>query len=194
MSILIVHNYYQERGGEDNVFENEYKILKSAGLKISKLDINNNQIISLKDKLLLAIKLFYNPSFIKKLKKIVIKKKIKIVIIHNYLPLISVLSYFYLKSKGVKIYQVIHNYRFLCSKGIFFRGGKICNICTKNKLFGIFFKCYKNSYLFSFALYLFQIVTINNKYWIKNIDGFIFLSEFQKDIFNNTKIPENKNF
>jgi len=75
MSVLIVHNYYKERGGEDNVFENEYKILKSAGFNVSKLDIHNNQIISLKDKLLLAIKLFYNSNFIKKLKKIINKKK-----------------------------------------------------------------------------------------------------------------------
>ena len=44
MNILIIHNYYAERGGEDVVFEIESKALQSLGHKVIRYSRNNKEI------------------------------------------------------------------------------------------------------------------------------------------------------
>ena len=45
MNILIVHNYYQQRGGEDAVFETEKEELKKIGHNIIEYTRHNKVFI-----------------------------------------------------------------------------------------------------------------------------------------------------
>lgn len=44
MNILLIHNYYQKRGGEDTVFENETNALKKQGHTVIVYSRHNDEI------------------------------------------------------------------------------------------------------------------------------------------------------
>jgi hypothetical protein len=47
MNILIVHNQYNSKGGEDTVVENEIKLLEKNGHKVDFFTKSNSQIKSI---------------------------------------------------------------------------------------------------------------------------------------------------
>ena len=47
MRILVAHNRYQGRGGEDVVFEAEVALLRGAGHSVETLTVSNEEIDSL---------------------------------------------------------------------------------------------------------------------------------------------------
>ena len=44
LTILVVHNHYQQRGGEDSVFETECSMLEAAGHRILRYVKHNEEI------------------------------------------------------------------------------------------------------------------------------------------------------
>ena len=44
MKILVVHNYYQQRGGEDVVFELEIEMLRARGHQVTTYFLRNDEI------------------------------------------------------------------------------------------------------------------------------------------------------
>ena len=184
MNILVAHNYYIQRGGEDSVFENEIKALKDAGHNVIKYSRHNDE--TKKSGFIKRILFFFeainSKKTIKDLKDIIKKNKIDIAHFHNTFPLISPSIYRFLRKNHIKIVQTIHNYRFLCPNGLFYTKNKICTLCKDGKYFNcVKNKCYKDSNIFSFLYYL--IIKLNRKVFKNSINGFIALTEFTKNIF-----------
>lgn len=193
MNILLVHNYYKIRGGEDAVFENETAELEKRGHKVIKYVKNNSEIdgYNFIQKILFFPRAIYNFTTVRDLKNILKKEKIDVAHIHNVFPLISPSIYRYLKKKGIKIVQTIHNYRFLCPNGLFFRNGEVCELCKEGAFSNaVKYKCYKESAIFS-LLYA-AIIKFNYNTFRRFIDGYIALTEFTKKIFVGADFDENK--
>ena len=51
MKVLLIHNFYEEAGGEDTVFESEKKLLIDSGHDVFVFTDNNNSIKTTMDKL-----------------------------------------------------------------------------------------------------------------------------------------------
>lgn len=193
MNILLVHNYYKIRGGEDSVFENESAELEKRGHKVIKYTRKNSEIdkYNFIQKILFFPRSIYNFKTVGDLKKILKNETIDIAHIHNVFPIISPSIYRYLKKKGIKTVQTIHNYRFLCPNGLFFRDGSVCELCSNGNYFNaVKYKCYKNSTIFS-LLYAF-IIKLNYNVFRENIDGYIALTEFTKRKLVDSGFNENK--
>ncbi len=186
MNILIIHNYYKQRGGEDAVFEIESEALEKLGHKIIRYIRHNKEIddYSILQKIGFVFSLFNNKKTINDIKKIISNNKIDIAHIHNIFPLISTSVYKFLKENNIKIVQTIHNYRFLCPEAFFFRRNKNCTLCAKGNFFYcIIFKCFKRSFIFST---LYSLIIMKNQKIFKNfINGYIALSDFTKNLFIN---------
>jgi len=181
MNILVVHNYYKIRGGEDAVFENESAELEKRGHKVIKYIRRNAEIdkFNFIQKLLFFPRSIYNFKTVRDLKKILKNEQIDVAQIHNVFPLISPSIYRYLKKKGIKTVQTIHNYRFLCPNGLFFRNGEVCELCRGGYFSNaVKYKCYKDSKIFS-LLYS-AIIKLNYKTFRRFIDGYIALTDFTK--------------
>jgi len=179
LNILIIHNYYQLRGGEDAVFELESSELEAHGHSVIRYTRHNDEIkkFNLIQKFLFFFRSIYNPQTVRDIKKIIRINKIDIAHIHNVFPLISPSVYIVLKKSGIKIVQTIHNYRFICPNGLFFDGKNICELCKgKNKIFCFLKRCYKGSAVFS-LLYSITIF-LNRPIFYKMIDLYIALTEF----------------
>ena len=193
MNILIIHNYYKHRGGEDHVYENESRALKNSGHNVIKYTRHNNETdnYSFWGKLNFIFSSISNKKTIKDIKEIIKKNQIDIAHIHNVFPFISPCVYKYLKKQNIKVVQTIHNYRFLCPNGLFYRNNMNCQLCIKGNFFHcVIHRCFKNSFILS-CLYAY-IIKHNQRNFRKNINAYIALTEYSKEIFINAGFLKEK--
>lgn len=196
MRILLIHNFYQYLGGEDSYVTNLKKLLEDNGQQVYLYSKDSKNIKTVWDKVKAAIGLFYNPLVERELIKIIKEFKPDIAHFHNIYPLIGATAYRVCKKYKVKIAQHIHNYRFMCPKGILFRNGKICELCLRKRFpfWAIIFGCYHTSRLASFFLSLsFWFHRLLGTFEI--IDKYIFPSKFALNYFTKySKISKQKTF
>lgn len=152
--VLIVHNYYQKPGGEDTVVANEKRLLEEHGHEVELYTRNNNEIKSLSvvHKLLLPFIVMFNYRTYREIRKLIKRKRIDIVHVHNTLSLISPSVYYAAKSCRVPVVQTIHNFRLLCPGAVFYRERHICEDCLEYGLrCAVKNKCYRGSRLQTLA-------------------------------------------
>lgn len=200
MRILLIHNHYLEKGGEDEVVNAEAKLLTEHGHEVIFYEKSNKNIEKLnffKKLTFILWELNFSKAVYKEIKEIVKIHKPDIAHIHNVFVCITPCVYFALKQANVPIVQTLHNYRFFCLKGTFFNKGKICEKCKDKRFFNaIAKKCWRNSFILSLFLakLLYKI-----GYFLKNIDSYIVLSEFSRNKFieyglNQQKMYLKRNF
>jgi glycosyltransferase involved in cell wall biosynthesis len=193
MYILLVHNYYQQAGGEDQVFLAEANLLEAHGHQVLTYTLHNDQLVpevSLKT----ATNILWNRKVYQDLYNLVQQKNIQIVHFHNTFPLISPSAYYAAKAAGAKVIQTIHNYRLLCPNALFFRSGKPCEDCLGQYIPwpGIIHRCYRDSLVASGAVATLLTVHRLMKTWINSVDTYIALTTFAKEKLIQGGIPSHK--
>lgn len=185
MKILVIHNYFNERGGEDEVVDSEINLLKQYGHEVIVYKSTNKEIdsYSLYRKIRYLIKEFnWSESSYSQVKDIVIREKPDIAHIHNVFYNITPSVYYALKEQRIPVVQTLHNYRFFCPNAILYRKGKICERCLHgNFLNSLPNRCWRNSLVLTFFLARLLSLHHKKKTFINNIDIFIALSEFSKN-------------
>ncbi len=190
MKILLIHNSYQQRGGEDATFESEYNLLSKGGNDVEKLLFDNKSINSLSDKISAGIKNVFNPDSAKIIEEKIISFQPQIIHIHNFFPLVSPSVFFIAKKYKVPIVITIQNYRLICSGALLYRNGKICEDCVNKTipLAGIIHKCYRNSAVQTAAV---TFMTSFHKIagtWKNKVGKYITVAEFGRDKILNSSL------
>src|SRR4029079_9675956 len=93
MKVLLVHNFYQEPGGEDQVFAEEAALLEKYGHTVRKFTVHNDAIKSM-GKLEAARKTLWNPDTAKPLQEAIREIDAQVVHFHNTFPLVSPAAYY----------------------------------------------------------------------------------------------------
>ncbi len=184
LNILLVHNFYQNSGGEDSVFFNEYNMLMNAGHNVIKYTEDNSDIkkMNIFKKLFLPFTMIYSFKTKRNIKKIIKENNIDIIHVHNILNLISPSIFYIAKKMNIPIVQTIHNFRYLCPNGLFYHDSHICEECPNKGLkCSIKYNCYRESKLQTIINVL--MLKIHRKTKIYKSVNFIFLTEFNKDKF-----------
>lgn len=184
--ILMVHNFYQIGGGEHTVYSNEVSMLRDYGHEVVEYNRHNNELKSSRFRLLfLPITMIWSWRTYFDIRRMIITNNIDIVHCHNTFPLISPSVYYAAISLGVPVVQTIHNFRFLCPAGVFYREGKICEECKVQKSFipSLRYKCYRNSRFQTLAVA--AMLTVHRKLGTFKKPAYIFLTEFNKKKFEN---------
>jgi glycosyltransferase involved in cell wall biosynthesis len=193
VKILLLHNAYKHRGGEDNVLEAEYNLLNSKRDTCYKYIVSNKTISTLPEK----IKTGFNCSYSRVYEQIVLEK-IKtilpdIVHVHNFFPLLTPSIYDACIKTKTPVIQTLHNYRTICPGALLMRKGHICEKCISGSLYNaVIHKCYRGSILESFAVAKFVKMHRKNKTWQKKVNYFIALTEFAKRKFIQAGFPSEK--
>lgn len=193
MNILIIHNYYSVKGGEEYIVELQKKLFEQNNHNVFIYSRDYKEL----DKWFLGriwgtFTSIYNPRSIKELKRILSENKIEIAILHNLLPIISPCIIPLLKRNGVEIIQTVHNYRLLCPTGIFFNKGRICEKCTTGIREWNCFTNNCNKNLFSSLSFSIRSYFIRKMNYYHKIDRFLTISDFQKNKLINNGFPEDK--
>ncbi|MHB1346656.1 MAG: glycosyltransferase [Candidatus Humimicrobiaceae bacterium] len=190
MKILICHNYYKDRGGEDEVVDFEKNLLIKNEIEVMEYFKDSNKIDKGIDNLKLFFSVFFSLKTIFELKKIIRDFRPDAAHIHNIFPIISPSIYYILKKNHIPIIQTIHNYRFYCSNGLCIKNNQLCNKCLRLSFKNIFQIC-SNKKIYDFFLKL--IIYAMRKFNILNeINYFIAPSEFIKNIIISSGLSSEK--
>ncbi len=128
MKVVVCHNYFRERGGEDQVFEDEVALLRSGGHEVIEY-VKRNKEMTGPQVVGSAIRAPWNTTSYRDVRRIVQESGADIVHIHNTLPQLSPAVFKAARDGGAAVVHTLHNYRWACPKGILFREGKACEEC-----------------------------------------------------------------
>lgn len=190
MRILIVHNSYTNRGGEDVVIDNETDLLQSNGHQVQHLFFKNLKKQSTTFKVKLLWRIFYNSVSAHKLKSKIKDFKPDIIHVHNFFYQASPSIFFVARKSKVPVVMTLHNYRLLCIGGLLMKKNAVCELCVQKKIpfSGIKHKCYGNSLLASTLVTMMNVWHRYRKTWQNKIDKYITLTDFTKQKLLNSAL------
>jgi glycosyltransferase involved in cell wall biosynthesis len=152
MHILVVHNAYQHRGGEDSVVEAEIALLRTHGHAVETYFRSNDDVAGMSS-LALARHTLWSSRTLHDLVKQIGRFQPDVIHVHNTFPLISPSLYWAAERAGVPVVQTLHNFRLMCLNALFLREGKVCEDCMGHLPWrGVARACYRESYAASAAL------------------------------------------
>jgi glycosyltransferase involved in cell wall biosynthesis len=190
--VLIIHNYYQQSGGEDKVVEQESAMLRSRGIETEHYYVHNDSIQSkgLANMAKLAVEAAWSFPEFKRIKELLLRVKPDVVHVHNFFPVISPSVYHACERLGVPVVQTLHNYRLICPAATFMRGNEVCEKCLHGTLLhSIRHGCYRGSQLQTIPVA--AMIKFNELIgtWQHKVSRYIALTEFARDKFAESGIP-----
>ena len=145
VKVLVVHNAYQQRGGEDSVVDAEISLLMSRGHDVKAYFRHNDDVDSL-SRVSVAHQTLWSSKTTAEVIDVIEKFQPNVVHVHNTFPLISPSIYSAAEKMKVPVVQTLHNFRTLCLSALFMRGGKVCEDCLGHLPWrGVLHKCYRES-------------------------------------------------
>jgi len=181
---LFVHNRYLIRGGEDNVVDEEVKLLKQYGHEVHLYEIDNLKIDNFRKIIQTGFEITYSPNAKKSLAKELKRFKPDIVHVHNFFPLLTPAIYDACIENNIPVVQTLHNFRLICPGALLLREGNICERCITGSAYNaVIYKCYRSSRLQSLAVARMVSYHRKNNTWADKVTRFIALTEFSKSKF-----------
>jgi glycosyltransferase involved in cell wall biosynthesis len=193
MNILLAFNYYQQPGGEEQVFAAEASLLESKGHRVLRYTVRNDGIERM-SRLALAAKVMWNRAAYREIKGLVLENGVDVAHFHNTFPLISPAAYYAAKQGGARVIQTLHNFRTVCPGALLSREGRICEDCLGNAVpwRGVRHACYRGSRMQSTAVAAMLSAHRAVGTWTTRVDRYIALSDFAKQKFVQGGLPSEK--
>lgn len=195
MKILLVHNEYQQPGGEDVVFRLEEQLLSLHGHVVLTYVRSNHEInrMSLRRRLLLPKQLVWAKDSLEDVARILEAEKPDVVHVHNTFTQISASVYTACREVGIPVVQTLHNFRLLCPGATFYRDGRVCEECVTHSLWhSVTHGCYRGSRSATAAVAAMLAAHRSLHTWTRNIDTYIALTEFARRKFIQQGLPPEK--
>lgn len=191
--MLLLHNHYQQPGGEDQVFEAEGELLESRGHRVSRYVLHNDRVDEM-SRPALAGATMWNAAVYRELRALIRRERPEVAHFHNTFPLISPAAYYAARAEGVPVVQTLHNYRLLCPGGLFFREGGVCEDCSGKSVPwpAVAHACYRGSRSSSAAAAAMLSAHRAAGTWRRSVDAYIALTGFAREKFVRGGLPEQK--
>lgn len=193
MRVLIAHNRYQQRGGEDAVFENEGVLLENAGHDVHRYLVHNDTISGFAAKTRAFLTTPCSRSSRRAFERVLDDVRPEIVHVHNYFPLITPAIFFACTHRNIPVVHTLHNFRMMCANSFLLRDGAICEKCvTGSPFWAVAHRCYRKSLPGSLALA--RMISAQRRWgtWQRHVSRFIVLTEFERAKFIDAGIPAEK--
>ncbi len=184
MRILIVHNRYRERGGEDRVVELERALLERYGHSVVTYVEDNARIDTMAPPVV-ALRTVWSFEGYRQVRRLITRHRIDLLHVHNTLPLASPAVYYAARAAGVPVVQTLHNYRLLCPNALCFRDSTPCVECVNRRaaIPALRYSCYRGSVAATASVAAMLWVHKTARTWQKAVDVFIAPSEFARTMF-----------
>jgi glycosyltransferase involved in cell wall biosynthesis len=195
VNIIVAHNFYQQPGGEDQVFADETALLESRGHRVIRYTVHNDAI-NQTHPLTVAGRSIWNRPAHAELQKLVTTQRASLVHFHNTFPMLSPAVYDGARRGGAAVVQTLHNYRLMCPSAIFFRDGHVCEDCQGRSVPwpGVLHKCYRGSVGASAVSAAMIAVHRARGTYRNDVDAYIALTEFARGKFVDAGLPPEKIF
>ncbi|WP_328463803.1 glycosyltransferase family 4 protein [Actinoplanes sp. NBC_00393] len=151
MKVVVAHNRYREAipSGENVIVDTEIEQLRAAGVEVVPFQRSSDSIEAMpaSRKVLLPISPAYGADAQRDLSRLITAERPDVLHLHNPYPLLSPWVIRTAHAHGLPVVQTVHNYRQVCSSGLYFRDGHNCRDC-RGKAFGwpaVKHRCYRGS-------------------------------------------------
>lgn len=189
MHILIAHNAYQQRGGEDSVVESEIALLRARGHEVLEYRRSNDDLKGM-GRVDAALQTMWSGQTRRELSALFAAEQPDVVHVHNTFPLISPSLYWAAAKARVPVVQTLHNYRLLCPQAMLLRAGTVCEDCVGKLPWRAAVRgCYRDSMAQSAVLG--SMLTLHRSLgtYQKQIGRYIALTEFGRQKFIDGGLP-----
>jgi len=150
--VLVVHNAYQQLGGEDRVVASEIELLRAHGHAVETYARSNDEVVGMSP-MTLARHTLWSGRTARELAALIVRFRPDVIHAHNTFPLISPALYWAAARAGVPVVQTLHNFRLMCLNALFLREGRVCEDCIGHAPWrGVTRACYRGSRQASAAL------------------------------------------
>lgn len=193
MKVVIVHNYYQQAGGEDQVVAAETALLQSHGHQVLSYVVHNDSLTSFWQRLMLLLDCIFSLRHYRRFQAFLAEQQPDLVHVHNYFPLLSPAIFYAAKKAGVPVVHSLHNFRAICPSATLFDGQQVnTRSISQSPFWTVRQKIYRRSYAGTFLLYLMVVLHRRFGTWQQQVDVFIALSESQRQIYRQAGWPVEK--
>jgi glycosyltransferase involved in cell wall biosynthesis len=196
LKILLVHNFYGSSApsGENQVYLSERELLKAHGHQVLEYLRHSDAIRNrgFAGMLKGALATPWNPFSLWNIRHIIQREKPDVMHVHNSFPLISPAVFRAARGHDTATVLTLHNYRLFCAAAIPMRNGKICTECIDRRCVvpSIQYGCYRNSRIATLPLAAMIALHRALGTWKKDVDAFIALTGFQKNVMSDAGLPK----
>ena len=182
MRILVVHNRYLIRGGEEESVAAEQQLLSRNGHEVDLYEEDNQRVREL-GRLRTALRTVWSPESYRLLRQRLRHRRYDLVHVHNFFPLISPSIYYAARAEGVPVVQSLRNYRLICPNAELFRSGRVCEDCVGRRVPwpGVAHACYRDSRPATAAVATMIAVHNHLQTWRRMVDLYIAVTRFARD-------------
>jgi len=188
--VMIVHNYYQQAGGEDSVVASEKALLEEQGHEVTLYSVDNDHIVNFAQKAKVFFDVVYSSAARDAFARELAVVQPDVVHVHNFFPLLTTSIYDACQAAGVPVVQTLHNFRITCAGVYLQRKGKLCETCVGGSPYwGVLHRCYRGSTLGSLAVA--RMIDVNQRRgtWRTKVDCFVALTNSAKQRFVQAGVP-----
>ncbi len=192
MRILVAHNQYHYRGGEDTVVDAEVALLRRHGHRVEVYRRDNAELsgMSAPDA---ALSTLWSRRTLDDLARIVERFTPDLVHAHNIFPLISPSLYAGARRHRLPVVQTLHNFRLVCPQAMLVRNGRSCTDCVGHLPWrGIVHRCYRQSFMQTSAVAAMLVMHRMRGTWQRDVTRYIALNQMCRDIFFEGGLPQAK--
>ena len=192
LRVLVAHNSYQMRGGEDAVVDAEVALLRSHGHPVTEYRRHNDELQDMRT-LAAAFDTLWSRKTGRDLDRLVAEARPDVIHVHNTFPLISPSLYWTAHRHGIPVVQTLHNFRLLCPQAMLLRDGKVCEDCMGRTPWpAIVHGCYRGSRAQSAGVA--AMVTLHRALgtWRHKVACYIAVNEFCRRKFIEGGLPADR--
>lgn len=190
MKILVCHNFYQQPGGEDQVFRDDIESLRELGHEVILYTRHNDDVGKIFFVSLL-FRILWNWTTFREVRGLIRRHRPDVVHVHNYFLLISPSVFFAAGAEKVPVIWNLDNQRLMCPSANFTRSGRLCTACLGRRFAwpGVWHGCYRGSRLLTLGVALVSCVHFFIGTWHRRVSGYLASTEFYRNLFVRHGLP-----
>lgn len=188
--VLLAHNRYRIRGGEDAAVERDRAALERAGCAVEAVYLDNDALDSRLAQARTALEAAHAPRGVATVLAAARRFAPDVVHVHNFFPRLSPGVHAAARDAGYATVQTLHNYRLLCAGAFLMRDGVPCEVCVDGSPYqAVRFGCYRGSRIGSLAVA--RMIGRHRRIgtWQRDVDRFVALTPFARDRFTAAGFP-----
>jgi glycosyltransferase involved in cell wall biosynthesis len=185
LTVVLVHNRYQQPGGEDAAVEADAELLSARGHRVVRHERSNDEIDGLGPigRARVAAGTVWSVDAARRLGRVIDDEQPDVVHVHNTFPLLSPSVFPAARRRGVPVVQTVHNFRLVCAAATCSRDGHRCVECLDHALPwpAIRYGCYHGSRAQTAVVTAMEVTHRVARTWARQVDLHLAVSAFARD-------------
>src|SRR5271157_6104453 len=142
MVILMLHNRYRQRGGEERSVTEQAALLRERGHRVEMLERSSGGLNGFGGQARAARALLLGGESEQEVAELVRRLGVEVVHAHNLHPLFGWRALHAARAAGAHTVLQLHNFRLVCAIAVAYRDGAVCHRCSgRNTWPGVRLRC-----------------------------------------------------